>query len=138
MRKPGIAFLVLLVASIAAVPTRAPAAPLSPAVFAAGAVPSQYLRVQYGGDGDDGPSYQPQHSHYHSNFGGGGCCRGGGGNGAAIAGLIAGVATMAIREGIRQKQINEYRQQQQVYQIKPDLSNNYPYALYTLYQAVAE
>ena len=109
MRKPGIAFLVLLVASSAAVPTRAPAAPLSPAGFAAGAVPSQYLRVQYGGgDDDDEPSYQPQHSHQHSNFGSG--------NGNAIAGLIAGVATMAIREGIKQKQINAGRQQQQIYQ----------------------
>jgi hypothetical protein len=112
MRKPGIALLMLLVASSAAVPTRAPAAPLSPAVFAAGAVPSQYLRVQYGGgDDDDGPSYQPQHSHHHSNYGGG-CC---GGSGGAIAGLIAGVATMAIQEGLKQKQINDYRQQQ-VYQ----------------------
>jgi delta endotoxin, N-terminal domain len=112
MRKLGIALLVLLVASSAAVPTRAPAAPLFPSLLAPGAGQGQYLRVQYGGgdDDDDGPSYQPQHSHQHSN-----CC---GGNGNAIAGLIAGVATMAIREGIRQKQINDYRQQQQTYQIQ--------------------
>ena len=113
MRKLGIALLVLLVASSAAVPTRAPAAPLFPSLLVPGAGQGQYLRVQYGGGGDDdddGPSYQPQHSHQHSN-----CC---GGNGNAIAGLIAGVATMAIREGIRQKQINDYRQQQQTYQIQ--------------------
>src|ERR1700743_1610393 len=113
MRKLGIALLVLLVASGAAVPSRAPAALLFPSLLAPGAVPSQYLRVQY--DDDDGPSYSPpQHSHQHSN-----CCGGGGGGGgAAIAGLIAGVATMAIREGIRQKQINDYRQQQQTYQVQ--------------------
>src|SRR3984957_13443726 len=112
MRKLGIAFLVLLVPSIAAVPTRAPAAPLFPSLLAPSAGQGQYLRVQYDDD-DDGPSYSPpQHSHQHSNN----CC--GSGNGNAIAGLIAGVATMAIREGIRQKQINEYRQQQQVYQIQ--------------------
>jgi len=110
MRKLGIAFLVLLVASIAAVPTRAPAAPLFPSLLAPSAGQGQYLRVQYDDD-DDGPSYSPpQHSHQHSNN----CC--GSGNGNAIAGLIAGVATMAIREGIRQKQINEGRQQQQIYQ----------------------
>ena len=118
MRKLGIALLVLLVASSAAVPTRAPAAPLFPSLLAPGARQGQYLRVQYGGgDDDDGPSYsQPQHSHQHSNYN---CCGGGGGGGgAAIAGLIAGVATMAIRESIRQKQVNDYRQQQQTYQIQ--------------------
>ena len=105
MRKLGIALLVLLVASSAAVPTRAPAAPLFPSLLAPGAGQGQYLRVQYGGGvmmTMMRPSYsQPQHSHQHSNYN---CCGGGGGGGgAAIAGLIAGVATMAIRESNQAK-----------------------------------
>jgi|GEM_PF-7062046 len=109
MRKLGIALLVLLVAFGAAVPTRAPAAPLSPAVFPAGAVPDRYLRVQYDDDDNDGPSYSPppMHSHQHS----GGCCGGGPGNAAAIVGLIAGVTSMAIQA----KRLHDAQEAQQNY-----------------------
>jgi hypothetical protein len=111
MRKLGIAWLMLLVASGAAVPTGAQAAPLLPSVFAHDAVSGQYLRVQY--DDDDGPSYQqPQHYGHH-------CCGGGGGFNANTVSSIIGVVGAIAGAAAQQHRIEQGRlQQQQYYQVE--------------------